>query len=222
MMTEFKKWLACLLIVMCGGVAASAFTVADANTGFTAYNNAFLVGGYYNGWWTGAEEIEMAEDAYGNSPTSARQTIVSNACNQFISHHGSNWTVAGGNFNNFNDDISWAVIAYARGYQITGSTTFLNVAKNNWDAMYNRAWDTNFTGGGLWWNTDNMYKNAAVNGPGAIAACLLFNIYGDNSYLIKAQAIYAWERRVLFNTNSGSIADGINYPNVTTSGGALT
>ena len=102
------------------------------------------------------------------------------------------------------------MIAFARGHLITGSANFRNVAKNNWDAMYNRAWDTNFTGGGLWWNTDNLYKNAAVNGPAAIAACLLYNIYGDSSYLIKAQAIYAWERRVLFNTGNGSIADGIN------------
>jgi predicted alpha-1,6-mannanase (GH76 family) len=221
-MTEFKKWLACALIVLCGGFGASAFTVADASTVFTAYNNAFLVSGYYPGWWTGAEEIEIAEDAFENSPSPARQTIVSNACNQFISHHGANWTASGGNFNNFNDDICWAVIAFARGYQITGSATFLNVAKSNWDAMYSRAWDTNFTGGGLWWNTDNMFKNAAVNGPAAIGACLLYNIYGDSSYLTKAQAIYAWERRVLLNTNNGSIADGINYPNTTTSGGPTT
>jgi len=199
-----------------------AFTVTDSDTVFTAYNTAFQVSGYYPGWWTGAEEIEMAEDAYESSPTPARQTIVSNACNQFISNHGSSWTVSGGNFNSFNDDISWAVIAFSRGYLITGSATFRNVAKSNWDAMYNRGWDTNFTGGGLWWNTDNLYKNAAVNGPAAIAACLLYNIYGDSSYLTKAQAIYAWERRVLLNTGTGSIADGINYPNTTTSGGPLT
>jgi hypothetical protein len=221
-MTGIKKWLACVCVVVCGGVHVSAFTVADANTVFTAYNGAFLVGGYYPGWWTGAEEIEMAEDAFENSPSPARQTIVSNACNQFIVNHGSSWTVSGGNFNKYNDDISWAVIAFARGYKITGSSTFLNVAKSNWDAMYSRAWDTNYTGGGLWWNTDNQYKNAAVQGPAAIGACLLYNIYGDSAYLTKAQAIYAWERRVLVNTNSGSIADGINYPNTTTSGGPLT
>src|SRR5436190_21217318 len=88
--------------------------------------------------------------------------------------------------------------------------------------MYARAWDTNFTGGGLWWNTDNMFKNAAVNGPAAIGACLLYGIYNDPSYLSKAQAIYAWERRVLLNTSSGSIADGITWGNVTTTGGATT
>jgi predicted alpha-1,6-mannanase (GH76 family) len=221
-MKELKKWLASLLLILCGSISGSAFTVADADTAFTAYNNAFLVSGYYPGWWTGAEEIEMAEDAYDSYPSPARQTIVLNACNQFISHHGSSWVPAGSSFNNFNDDIAWAVIAFARGYKITSNTNFRNVAKNNWDGMYARAWDTNFTGGGLWWNTDNMYKNAAVHGPAAIGACLLYNIYGDTNYLTKAQAIYGWERRVLFNPANGSIADGINYPNTTTSGGALT
>jgi len=32
---------------------------------FTAYNSAFLVSGYYPGWWTGAEEIEMASPLSG-------------------------------------------------------------------------------------------------------------------------------------------------------------
>jgi predicted alpha-1,6-mannanase (GH76 family) len=219
---RLKNWLVYSIILLVGSLAASAFTTNDAATAFTAYNNAFLQSGYYNGWWTGAEEIEMAEDAYDNSPTTARQTIVSNACVQFISHHGSAWYDKNNNFNNFNDDISWAVIAFSRGYQITGNTTFRNVAKFNWDAMYKRAWDTSFTGGGLWWNTDNTYKNAAVNGPAAIGACYLYSIYGDTNYLNKAQAIYAWERRVLVNTSSGSIADGINLGSTTTSGGALT
>ena len=221
-MKSFKKSLICFAMLMTSGVVASAFTTNDAVTIFNAYNNAFLVGGYYQGWWTGAEEIEMAEDAYDNSPTPARQIIVSNACNQFISHHGSAWTLNDANLNIYNDDISWAVIAFARGYQITGNPTFRNVAKANWDAMYSRAWDTNFTGGGLWWRTDNQYKNAAVNGPAAIGAGYLYGIYGDSSYLNKAQAIYAWERRVLVNTNSGAIADGINLGFTNTSGGALT
>jgi predicted alpha-1,6-mannanase (GH76 family) len=221
--SAFKKWLLCSVTILLGGFAASAFTTNDAITVFTAFNSAFQqASGYYPGWWTGAEEIEMAEDAYENSPTATRANNVANACNQFIANHGSNWTASGGNFNKFNDDISWAVIAMARGYLITGNTTFRNTAKSNWDAMYARGWDTNYMGGGLWWNTDNMYKNAAVNGPAAIAACLLYYIYGDSSYLTKAQAIYGWERRVLLNTGTGSIADGINYPNTTTSGGPLT
>src|ERR1039458_5901832 len=127
-MIALKNWLACSVIMLACG-AASAFTTSDAGTIFNSYNNAFLVSGYYPGWWTGIEEIEMAEDAYDNSLLPARQTIVSNACNGFISNNGSSWT-----YNKFNDDMSWAVIAFARAYQITGSTTFRNIAKSNWDA----------------------------------------------------------------------------------------
>jgi hypothetical protein len=203
-----KNWLAGLAILLAGGAAASAFTASDADTIFTAYNNAFLTNGGYPGWWTGAEEIEMAEDAYENTPTAARQTIVSNACNGFISNQGSSWT-----YNAYNDDISWATIAFARAYLITGNTNFRNIAKSNFDAMYSRAWDTTFTGGGLWWSTDRGGKNACINGPAAVAAGYLYNIYGDNSYLSKAQACYAWERRVLFQTNSGAIYDSISTNN---------
>lgn len=210
MMMNIKCILAGWLFSILGGLSVSAFTTSDANTAFTAYNSAFAPAGGYPGWWTGAEEIEMTEDAYDALPTLNRQIIVLNACNQFLLNHGSNWTAAGPFFNKFNDDIAWAVLAFTRGYLITGNSNFLSVAKNNWDAMYARAWETNFTGGGLWWNTDNMYKNAAVNGPAAIGACMLYQIYGDASYLDKAKAIYAWERQVLFNTGNGAIADGIN------------
>src|ERR1017187_1502887 len=158
-MINCKKLFLHVAVLLTGALSATAFTTNDAVTIYDSYNAAFRDGtGYYPGWWTGAEEIEMAEDAYDNSPLPARQTIVSNACNGFISNNGSSWT----------------------------------------------------------------YKNAAVNGPAAIGACYLYNIYGDSSYLSKAQAIYAWERRVLLKTNSGSIADGINLGSTSTSGGALT
>ncbi|MFO1513703.1 MAG: glycoside hydrolase family 76 protein [Verrucomicrobiota bacterium] len=214
-MKIFQRWLICFAIILAGCGAGSAFTTNDAITIFDAYNAAFRDGtGYYPGWWTGAEEIEMAEDAYDNLPTAARQTGVANACNQFVVHHTSNWT-SGSGYNEYNDDICWAVIAMARGYLITGNTTFRDVAKNNWDAMYSRAWDTNFLGGGLWWRqSDKQSKNACIEGPATIAACYLYNISGDTSYLNKAQAIYAWNRRVLFNTNSGAVYDNINTNNV--------
>ena len=199
------------MVILLGIKWASAFTTNDAATIFDAYNTAFRDGtGYYPGWWTGAEEIEMAEDAYDNLPTAARKTGVANACSQFISHHTSNWN-GGSGYNEFNDDISWAVIAMARGYLITGNTSFRDVAKNNWDAMYARAWDTNFFGAGLFWRqSDKQSKNACVEGPATIGACYLYSIYGDTNYLNKAQAIYAFNRRFLFNTNSGAVYDNIN------------
>ena len=222
-MSAFKIWLACLVVFFAADVA-SAFTTNDAVTVFDAYNTAFRDGtGYYPGWWTGAEEIEMAEDAYDNSPTPARQTAVANACTQFTSHNGSSWFNSGAShYNEFNDDISWAAIAFARGYLITGNTMFRDVAKTNWDGMYNRAWDTNFLGSGLWWRQSiKASKNSCIEGPATIAACYLYTIFGDTNYLNKAQAIYAFNRRYLLNTNSGAVYDSINT-NGTTSTFSLT
>src|SRR6478735_5205243 len=205
-MTVIKKWCvyAAMLGVACG--SASAFTTNDAATSFTAFNNAFMSGGAYSGWWTGAELLEMAQDAYDNSSTTARRNIVTSTCNGFLSQNGSTWTG-----NEYNDDISWACIAFSRAYLITGNLTYRDIAKANWDAMYNRAWDTNYFGGGLWWRqSDRQSKNSCIQGPATIAACYLYNISGDTNYLNKAQAICAWNRKYLFNTTSGAISDNIN------------
>ena len=209
-MTKLKNWLVFTVFALCGGVSAPAFTTNDAATIFNSYNSVFLIGDAYSGWWTGAELLEMAEDAYENTPSAARQSIVTSTCNGFLTQHGSNWMG-----NEYNDDIAWAVIAFSRAYLITGNTGFRNVAKSNFDGMYARAWDTNFMGGGLWWRqSDKQSKNACIQGPGAIAACYLYSIYGDTNYLNKAQAIHAWNRRVLFQPATGAVYDNVNTNNV--------
>ena len=206
-----------LLSLLAGGTPVAAFTATNADTIFNAYNTAFYVtnGGnaYYKtdngsgtgaGWWTFAEEIEMAEDCYARSGSASFSNTVSTLCNGFASVNGTSWT-----YNDYNDDMTWAVIAFARGYLVTSNATFLNIAEANYNAMYSRGWDTNFTGGGLWWSTAKGGKNACINGPAAVAGSLLYNITGNRTYLADAEACYAWERRVLFNTNTGAIDDSI-------------
>src|SRR5580765_3911231 len=78
-MTDSKNWLVVLIFLLMSALKGLAFTASDADTIFSAYNTAYYVnvGGsaYYRinngtgtspGWWTFAEEIEMAEDAYVN------------------------------------------------------------------------------------------------------------------------------------------------------------
>lgn len=206
MMKTFKQWLVYFALIGGGCISGLAFTTNDAATSFAAFNNAFMSNGAYSGWWTGAELLEMAEDAYDNTPSTARRNIVTSTCNGFLSQNGSTWT---GNV--YNDDISWAVIAFARAYLITGNTTYRDIAKANWDAMFARAWDTNYFGGGLWWRqSDRQSKNACIQGPATIAACYLYQIFGDTNYLAKAQAIHGWSRQWLFNSGNGAIYDNIN------------
>jgi len=205
-------WL-CLLL---SALSASAFTARDANTAFSAYHSAFYSQSGTNGWfkdtqtggvayfWGQAEMIECVIDAYEWRTNATAKSMTTNLLNGFIKNNGSSWT-----WNEYNDDILWAVIAFARGGVDTGNTNYCNLAKANFDACYARAWDTKLGGGLYWRDSDKASKNACVNGPGAIAAYLLYQIYGDISYWNKATNIYYWERSVLFNSGSGAIYDNI-------------
>ncbi len=197
---------------------ASASTTVDADTFTNAYNSAFSAtsgsnfyyknnsGGGVPGAesWTLAEEIEMLEDAYDRSNSSTYKSQISQLINYYIGANSSTWTGT-----SFNDDILWMVIAAARGAQITGNSSYKSAAKANFDAVYTRAYDTNL-GGGLWWTTGKTSKNACDNGPAIIAACYLYTLYNDSSYLTKAQSIYSWERSTLFNSSTGNVRDHIN------------
>jgi predicted alpha-1,6-mannanase (GH76 family) len=207
---------------------ASAFTTNDVNAAFTAYTSSFY---YQNGtsgyikdtqtggqayFWGQANMIECYLDAYEWHSNQTAKLMITNLLNGFINNNGSSWT-----WNGYNDDIMWAVMAFTRGGMLTGQTNYCAIAKANFDACYARAWDTKLGGGLYWLYPDNASKNACVNGPGSIAAYLLYQAYGDPSYLSKATSIYNWERSVLFNSSSGSIADNIGT-NGTVNGGATT
>ncbi|HEY3854510.1 MAG TPA: glycoside hydrolase family 76 protein [Verrucomicrobiae bacterium] len=204
-----------------------SFTAADADTAFAAYNKAFYVvedgKGYYkedetggkNHFWTQAEEIEMMIDTWERTHSPETKSLIDQSINGFNGHFGTNWLS-----NGFNDDLFWMTIASARAFLMTSNTAYEDLAKFHFDQTFTRAWSTNL-GGGLWWSTTNASKNACVNGPGTIAACYLYQITGDQSYLDKAKAVYAWERTNLFVESSGAIRDNMRA-NGRIGGGALT
>lgn len=218
-MNPYKRplYLLALCLLLPAGRSAFAFSVTDASTIFSSFNSAFYTQSGTNGYfknsqtdgsaayfWGQAEMIECVIDAYEWRTNAASRSMITNLLNGFVSNNGSSWT-----YNQYNDDILWAVIAFARGGQDTGMTNYCNLARANFDACYARAWDTRLGGGLYWRNSDKASKNACVNGPGAIAASLLYQIYGDTNYLNQAANIFAWERAVLFNAGSGAIYDNI-------------
>ncbi|HEX2750975.1 MAG TPA: glycoside hydrolase family 76 protein, partial [Verrucomicrobiales bacterium] len=81
--------------------------------------------------------------------------------------------------------------------------------RENFDLCYARA-NSPELGGGLWWKTNNRSKNACVNGPAAIAACLLHKATGEEAYLTKAKELFLWERKTLFDPATGRVFDNIN------------
>jgi predicted alpha-1,6-mannanase (GH76 family) len=193
----------------------AAFTAQDAATAIEAYQKAFYVvengKGYYkefehkgrNHFWTQAEEIEMVLDVYERTKSPGHLRLVNELIAGFVDHFGTNWLA-----NKYNDDLLWMVIASARAYLVTSNATHLKLAKFHFDETFSRAWSTNL-GGGLWWTTNNTSKNACVNGPGAIAACYLYQILKDPLYLDKAQNIHAWNRQKLFDPETGAVRDNL-------------
>jgi predicted alpha-1,6-mannanase (GH76 family) len=209
------KIISGLIIFLSAAIPAFAFDAQDADTAFSAYNSNFYVLtnglGHYkknskggrSDFWTQAECIEMIIDAYERTGGTNEQQMIIESINDFTNHYGFDWKE-----NKYNDDLMWITIACARGYLATGNTVFRDLAKHHFDEVYDRAWDSTL-GGGFYWSTNNASKNACVNGPAAIAACYLSEIYGDKSYLVKAKALYAWERNTLFNPTNGAVRDNI-------------
>lgn len=207
--------LCVLALALMASFSSRAFDARDADAAFNAYNEHFYVlrdgrayykedtEGGHSHFWIRAEQIEMIEDAWDRTHDDATRQMIEQAIAGFVRGHGTDWTT-----NKYNDDIMWMTIASARGWLDTGDASYRAMAKQNFDAVYARGFD-DVLGGGLYWTTDNRGKHACVNGPGAIAACLLCQICHDKSYLEKAKALYSWERGALFNTNTGAVYDNI-------------
>ena len=209
------------ILILAGGFPARAFTTANADTMINSFNTAYYqtfgsglahykdnqTGGV-SYFWTQAEMIEMIEDAYDRTGNATYKNQITALLNGFSSDNGTSWS---GNI--YNDDVTWACLAYLRGYQITGNATFKTIAKNNYDMMYARGWDSAL-GGGIWWSTDKGGKNSCINDPAAIAAYMIYQIFGDSTYLTKSQNIYSWEKSHLYDANSGAIWDSISASGV--------
>ena len=163
------------------------------------------------GFWEEAEEIEMAEDGYywaktyGVGSASVITNMVNDLCGGFVAHNGSLWSA-----DQYDDDLDWATIAFARAYQITGNSSWLIDAETN----FNYVWINGQVNGqtnGSWGLTqirgdERMYAN--VNFTFVIAGYLLYNLTGDSSYKSKADAIFNWSKANLYVYNHEPAKNG--------------
>lgn len=184
--------------------AAFDETVRDAMIdGFTNkyYRRA---GAYYvlakGGWWGDAEMFETILDAYETTGDIRYKTMFDNLYKNFVVRNNSDWSG-----NEYNDDITWMVLACIRAYKYFGTITYRSVAKANFDRMYKRA--QCYPEGMLRWKEGNNGTNSCINCPATIAACYLFEMLGDSTYLDKAKSIYAGQRKNLFVESSGWVYD---------------
>ena len=205
-------------------------TKAEALLAIQCYNNAFYhqYGTYgpsfkaYYYWdvshsgrmdfWKSAEAIETIIDAYLiHNDTDLRNKMVY-LYNGMRDAYGLLWSS-----NIYNDDVIWGALMCIRAFQITNDGGMKDMAKNNFDMVWARAWDTNL-GGGLWWTTANNTKNACVNAPAAICAMYLYQATGDVAYRDKAKLILDWMVSKLYAAGSGEVRGAMNAAGVITEG----
>lgn len=169
------------------------------------------------GGWGDAEMLETMLDAYETSGKKEYLDIFTKAFNYFRLNVGDDWLKLVYNSSykwfgqDFNDDVMWMIIASARAAKLTGITTYSNLAKRNFDAIYNRALNQ---WGMLRWaeQSGNVNgTNACINGPAEVAACYIAMITGDESYFDKARKLYANQRRYLFNAATGKVYDSFTW-----------
>lgn len=154
------------------------------------------------GWWGDAEMFETVLDAFATTGDLRYKEIFHELYTNFLQRNGSDWSG-----NSYNDDITWMVLACARAYQYFGVTDYLNKAKDNYTRMYNRAHQRFGT---LIWNQNQDNKlgtNSCINCPATVAACYLGRLTGDKSWFTKAISIYAGQRKLLFNADTGEVWD---------------
>ena len=154
------------------------------------------------GWWGDAEMFETILDAFETTGNKKYQTYFAQLAADFFSRNGIRW-----DYNLYNDDITWMVLACARGYKYFNVGAWLEYARQNFDLMYERALQPR---GALRWNQEpkNWYgSNSCINGPAAVAACYLYELTGDRAYLEKARSIYAFQRSALFDAATGQVYD---------------
>lgn len=156
------------------------------------------------GFWDRAEMMEIVLDAYEVTKEVKYADRFNRMYKSFIVKNKTDWM-----YNNFNDDIAWAVLFSVRGYLLTGNKTYLDNGKEQFDKMYARAL-TNKYGGGLNWFETKTSKNACIQGPAMVACCYLAEATGDKTYYDKAIGLYNWSKIHLFDASTGKVNDNID------------
>jgi len=219
-----------LMFIILPAAVIAQITRAEAQVAMQCYNNTFyneygtygssFKAMYYanttrvdrTDFWRELESIETLIDAHNiHNDTDFRNKI------RYLYHgirdaYGLTWSS-----NIYNDDIIWGALMCIRAFHIFNDGGMKDMAINNFNLVWNRAWDNNL-GGGLWWTTDRTSKNACVNAPAAICAMQLYYATGDVTFRNKAKQIMSWMKSRLYVAPSGEVKGAINSGGIITEG----
>jgi len=157
------------------------------------------------GFWGEAEMMEIVDDAYEVTGNTKYSSLFNTMYSLFLSKEGTDWM-----WNEYNDDITWMVIASTRASLLTGNTTYQTKAKEQFDKMWTRAIHTDTDGSWLTWKQGTAGTNSCINGPAMVACCYLAQATGNTAYYDKAISLYNWSKNKLFNPATGKVNDNYN------------
>ncbi|WP_405056285.1 ricin-type beta-trefoil lectin domain protein [Kribbella sp. NBC_01505] len=202
----------------------------NADAAFDALNRAFLISDgdrrYYKEslaktekdyFWRQALDIQAAEDVYDSTRRPATRDLVARLLDTFLQQNHGDGGLYDWDWNEYNDDLLWAGLAFARGYKITGNSTYLSQAQYAFNRVYDRGWDSAL-GGGAWWSIYKEEKSALSNSPAVILGALIFEANGERGYLDKARAIYDWTWTRLLDRSTGGVHEKITADGTVDSG----
>ena len=171
------------------------------------------------GFWGEAECLEIILDAYETTGKEEYKQMFEEAYAHFVSGNGG-WGASGNGkdwmWNEFNDDVAWAVLASIRAYLMFGThpnagIKYLDIAKSNFDKMYQRAlYKVDNLYYVLRWKQGQAGTTSCVNGPSEIAACYLGIATGDDLYFQKAKMLYDSQRIHMYEPSTGRVYDSFD------------
>ena len=108
----------------------------------------------------------------------------------------------------FYDDNVWLGIDFCDIYEATGDKKYLAEAEMIWKFIESGTDDV--LGGGIYWCEQQKHsKNTCSNAPGTVYALKLYAATGDERYLARGKALYAWTKEHLLDPEDGLYFDNI-------------
>ncbi|MFB7657876.1 MULTISPECIES: glycoside hydrolase family 76 protein [unclassified Streptomyces] len=210
--------------------ASMAAGTANMDAAFAALNSAFLISNgnqrYYKEslnktwkdyFWRQALDIQAVQDVHDSVPRAETRDLTGRLLDTFLEQNQGSGGLYDWNWNEYNDDLLWAGLAFVRGYRITGNRTYLDQAQYAFNRVYDRGWDSAL-GGGIWWSIEKREKSALSNSPATILGCLIYESNGDRGYLDKARAVYDWVWAKLLDRSTGGVHENMRADGSVASG----
>lgn len=117
--------------------------------------------------------------------------------------------------NSYYDDDGWWALAWIDAYDLTGETKYLAMAESIFSTMKG-GWEITTCGGGIWWSTDNRYKNAIANELFLTVAAKLANRTKESAsaeYLNWAEREWSWFKATGMISAHSLVNDGLTSTN---------